>query len=189
VAIVLLLLLAAGCRTEDGGDAASAPVPAAARGPVPALSRGAGGGRGAVVDAVVRRVVDGDTLVAGIGDHDERVRLIGYDTPETVKPDTPVECFGPEASARLHALLPPGTPLRLERDAEERDVYGRLLAYAYRVGDGLFVNLAMTLDGYGATLTIPPDTAHAGSLAQAQAQARADRRGLWGSCAGPHVAR
>ncbi len=71
----------------------------------------------------------------------EKVRLIGIDTPETKKPDTPVQCFGPEASAYTAALVPVGTKVHLERDAEARDVYGRLLAYVYRADDGLFVNL------------------------------------------------
>src|SRR6476469_2975663 len=78
--------------------------------------------------ATVTRVVDGDTIVVRIGGRDENVRVLGIDTPETHKPDTPVECYGPEASNRLVALLPAGTVVRLVRDVESRDRYGRLLA-------------------------------------------------------------
>jgi micrococcal nuclease len=93
--------------------------------------------------ARVVRVVDGDTIVVSLAGREERVRYIGVDTPETVKPGAPVECFGKKASARNKALLPPGTEVRLDRDAEERDRYGRLLAYVYRARDGLFVNASL----------------------------------------------
>jgi micrococcal nuclease len=93
--------------------------------------------------ATVVRVIDGDTIVVHIGERDENTRLLGIDTPETHKPNTPVECFGPEASDRMAALLPPGTVVRLVRDVEARDRYGRLLAYVYRDGDGLFVDRTM----------------------------------------------
>src|SRR5690348_2856653 len=93
--------------------------------------------------ATVVRVVDGDTIVVHINGSDETVRILGIDTPETHKPDTPVECFGPQASDRMTALLPKGTTVRLVRDVEARDRYGRLLAYVYRDSDGLFVDLTM----------------------------------------------
>src|SRR5438132_8306846 len=83
--------------------------------------------------AAVERVVDGDTIIVHIGGRRERVRLIGIDTPESVKPNTPVQCFAIEASNRTKALLPPGTPVRLVADVEQRDKYKRLLAYVYRV--------------------------------------------------------
>ena len=98
--------------------------------------------------ATVARVIDGDTIVVRIAGSEEHVRLLGIDTPETHKQDTPVECFGPEASDRMNALLPAGTTVRLVRDVEARDRYGRLLAYVYRDRDGLFVDLAMVTDGY-----------------------------------------
>src|SRR5690606_33140732 len=91
-----------------------------------------------VANAFVVRIVDGDTIVADIDGRRTTVRLIGIDTPETVKPDSPVECFGPEASAYIGTLLDAGTPIRVERDAEARDDYGRLLAYIRRAADGLF---------------------------------------------------
>jgi micrococcal nuclease len=137
--------------------------------------------------ATVVRVIDGDTIVVRIGGHDENVRLIGIDTPETHKPDTPVECFGPEASARMAQLLPVGTPVRLERDTEARDRYGRLLAYVYRSSDDLFVERTMLDEGYAGALDIPPNSAHRADLGAAAAAARAAARGLWPVCGGNHV--
>ena len=139
--------------------------------------------------ATVIRVVDGDTIEVRIGGADVHVRLLGIDTPETHKEDTPVECFGPEAAAQLATLLPPGTVVRLVRDVESRDRYDRLLAYVYRDRDSLFVDLAMVSDGYAGTLTISPNIAHRGELAAAAADARAAGRGLWKACGGNHVPR
>ncbi len=98
--------------------------------------------------ATLVRVVDGDTIVVSVAGRDERVRLIGIDTPESVKPGSAVECFGKEASGHLASLLPEGTVVRLVGDVEQRDRYGRLLAYVYREADGLFVNAAMARDGF-----------------------------------------
>jgi len=152
---------------------------------------GVGFGAAQQVRTTIVRVVDGDTVVVAIADaegKDEKVRLIGIDTPETKKPNTPVECYGPEASTRLHELLPEGTAVTLDRDAEERDVYGRLLAYVHRTDDGLFVNEAMVDDGFASTLTIAPNVAHVEQFRAGADAARAQRRGLWGACAGPHAA-
>ena len=137
-------------------------------------------------NALVVRVVDGDTVVVSIGDAEENARLIGIDTPETKRPDTPVECFGPEASDRLGALLPPGTPIRLELDEEPRDRYGRLLVYLYRSGDDVLVNEAMAREGLADELSIAPNTALAPRFAAAVDAARADRTGLWGACPDGH---
>jgi endonuclease YncB( thermonuclease family) len=146
-------------------------------------SRAASGSDGA---ATVVRIIDGDTIVAKVEDTEEHVRLIGIDTPETHKPGTPVECYGPEASAHLAELIPPGSRVRLERDRDARDVYGRLLAYVYR-DDGLFLELAMVRDGFAGPLAIAPNTAHRAALDGAAASARAAGLGLWGACGGFHV--
>lgn len=132
--------------------------------------------------AVVVHVDDGDTIDVLLDGERVRVRLIGIDTPETKKPDTPVQCFGPEASAFTEATLPEGTEVRLERDAEARDPYGRLLAYVYRASDGLFVNRALADGGFARELSIAPNTAHADEFADAVTAARKARTGLWGAC-------
>ena len=132
-------------------------------------------------NATLDRVVDGDTIDVIVDGVEERVRLIGIDTPETKKPNTPVECFGPEASAFTESLLPEGTPLYLERDVEPRDPYDRLLAYVY-LTDGTFVNLQIVRQGYAQVLTIPPNVAHSTEFVQAARDAEAADAGLWGGC-------
>jgi micrococcal nuclease len=140
-------------------------------------------GQGRVV-----RVIDGDTVVVQLSSGEEHVRLIGIDTPETHKPGTPVECFGPEASARMSALLPAGTSVRLERDAEARDRYGRLLAYVFKASDGSMVERTMLDEGMAAPLAIAPNVAHRAEFDQAAAEAQQKGLGLWRACGGPHVA-
>jgi micrococcal nuclease len=136
-------------------------------------------------NATVERVVDGDTIVVDVdGGGEERIRLIGVDTPESVKPDSPVECFGAEASTFTASLLPEGTRVRLERDVEARDDYGRLLAYVYRAEDAMFVNLELVEQGYAQPLTIPPNVAHAEQFVAASRRAEAADRGLWSACGG-----
>ncbi|MEN9506634.1 MAG: hypothetical protein RI958_2560 [Actinomycetota bacterium] len=141
-------------------------------------------GETVAANAVVADVVDGDTLSVRIDGQTEPVRLIGIDTPETVRPNSPVECFGPEASERTRQLLPPGTRVSLVRDLEARDHYGRLLAYVYRASDGLFVNLALVDEGYATVLTFPPNTTHSRAFVAAASSAQRRSLGLWGACAG-----
>jgi len=139
----------------------------------------AAGGR---ASARLERVIDGDTIVADVEGHEERIRYIGIDTPETVKPNTAVQCFGPQAhdlNARL--LGGEGTPLTLRFDRELRDRYGRLLAYVFRA-DGLFVNARLITAGAARTLPIAPNTARAAQLSGLQHDARTAGRGLWGAC-------
>jgi endonuclease YncB( thermonuclease family) len=137
--------------------------------------------------ATVVEVIDGDTLVIDLAGGDEHVRLIGIDTPETVAPDRPDECFGAEASHHLTDLAPPGTALRLERDVEARDQYDRLLAYAYRDRDGLFLNLAQVAGGFAEPLAYPPNTAHRADFERAAREARVAGVGLWTACGSADV--
>lgn len=135
--------------------------------------------------ATVVAVIDGDTIDVEIGGREERVRLIGIDTPETKRPDTPVECFGPEASAFTATLLPPGTTVRIDRDIVGRDDYGRLLGYVHLQGDdgaSTFVNLEIIRMGYARPLTIAPNDTYAGDFARAARDAEADDLGLWSAC-------
>lgn len=153
-----------------------------------AVAAACGGGGGGAVErgeATVVSVTDGDTIRVRLAGVEEKVRLIGIDTPETRGPGGLRECFGREASGRTKDLLPEGTPVRIERDVEARDRYDRLLAYVYRREDGLFVNLALARDGYAAVLTIPPNVAHAEEFRAAVADARQAGRGLWSACGGP----
>jgi micrococcal nuclease len=131
--------------------------------------------------ARVVRVVDGDTVVVRTAGHDERVRYIGVDTPESVKPGTPVQCFAKAASAENRRLVE-GQEVRLVGDAEARDRYGRMLAYVYRKRDGLFVNAELVRRGYAKPMTIPPNVAHALELRRLAMTARREGRGLWSRC-------
>jgi micrococcal nuclease len=133
-------------------------------------------------EAVVVEVVDGDTIAVEVAGRREDVRLLGIDTPETVHPTKPVECFGPEASAQTEQLLPPGTRVRLERDVEPRDHYGRLLAYVHRVDDDLFVNRSLVDGGFADVLIIEPNHAYAGDLRAARAEADRAGKGRWSAC-------
>ncbi len=129
--------------------------------------------------ATVTRVVDGDTVEARIGGKIEDVRLIGVDTPETVKPGTPVQCFGPRASRFTHELLE-GRSVRFVFGVERRDQYRRLLAYAH-LGDR-FVNAILVRRGLARTLTISPNDRYAPLLRQLEIEAARAGRGLWGAC-------
>jgi micrococcal nuclease len=162
--LALLLVLAVAAYTATAGD-------------------GSGGApdRGSGSEGQVVRVVDGDTIHVRVGGQREKVRYIGVDTPESVKPGTPVECFAKMASA-FNAQLVAGEKVRLVRDAEARDRYGRLLAYVYRARDGLFVNAALVRGGYAVALTIRPNVAHADEFRDLAASARRKGRGLWSSC-------
>ena len=127
----------------------------------------------------VTRVVDGDTVEVQIGGREEDVRYIGVDTPETVKPEEPVQCFGPEASDFNHRLVEQKW-VRLIFDEERRDVYGRLLAYVYL--EDRFVNAELVRRGFARTLTILPNDRYAGRFQRLQMAAARAGRGLWGAC-------
>jgi micrococcal nuclease len=136
---------------------------------------------------VVTHPVDGDTVDVAIGGGEERVRLIGIDTPESVAEDRPVECFGPEAKARLAELLPEGTEVRLERDVEARDRFGRLLAYVFRAEDELHVNLVLVEEGFAEARRFEPNTTRQAELDRAEDEAKAAQRGLWPACGSTDV--
>jgi micrococcal nuclease len=129
--------------------------------------------------AFVVRAVDGDTIEARIDGRIEDVRYIGVDTPETVKPGTPVQCFGHRASDFDRRLVE-RRRLRLVFGVERRDVYGRLLAYAY-IGH-TFVNAALVRRGLARTLAIPPNTLHEALFERLELGAARAGRGLWSAC-------
>lgn len=129
--------------------------------------------------AYVTRVVDGDTIEVLIGGRREDIRYIGVDTPETVKPNTPVQCFGPRASKANHHLVE-HRKVRLVFGAERRDVYGRLLAYVYL--KRRFVNAMLVKKGLARSLTIPPNDRFAPLFQRLEMNAARAGRGLWGAC-------
>jgi endonuclease YncB( thermonuclease family) len=129
--------------------------------------------------AYVLRAVDGDTIEVLTGGEREDVRYIGIDTPETVKPDTPVQCFGPRASAFNHGLVE-RKRVRLDFGVERRDVYGRLLAYVH-LGDR-FVNAELVRGGLARSLTIPPNDRFAPLFRRLELRASRAGKGLWGAC-------
>jgi micrococcal nuclease len=129
--------------------------------------------------AYVTRVVDGDTIEARFDGGVEDVRYIGVDTPETVKPGAPVECFGARASRFNHRLVE-HRRVRLVFGVERRDVYGRLLAYVH-LGER-FVNAELVRRGLARTLTIPPNDRFAPLFARLERGAARAGRGLWGAC-------
>jgi micrococcal nuclease len=127
----------------------------------------------------VADVVDGDTIEVLVNGTEEDVRYIGVDTPESVKPGAPVECFGPEAS-EFNERLVSGERVRLDFGPERRDDYGRLLAYVY-VGDR-FVNAELVRRGYATTLEIAPNDQFADLFDRLEQDAGNAGRGLWGAC-------
>ena len=164
-----LVVLAAACGGSSAAPSSTTPNPSGAT---------------LEANASVARVIDGDTIEADIGGTKERIRLIGIDTPETKKPNTPIQCYGPEASDFTKHTLPVGTPILVVRDLEARDDYGRLLGYVYRSSDGLFVNLELAVEGFARPLTFHPNDAHAAEFVAAARAAEAADLGLWGSCSG-----
>lgn len=134
--------------------------------------------------ATVIEVIDGDTLRLDISGVRESVRLIGINTPETKHPTKGVECFGPQASAFAEQLLPPGTQLRIERDAEARDTYRRLLLYVFlptSAGER-FVNLELVARGFAVPLSIEPNVRYRDRFIDAAFDAQQHSRGLWRAC-------
>ena len=149
-----------GCSEEDfsagGGPAAtSARVPADAE------------------PARLTRHTDGDTFhLSGIG----KVRLIGIDTPEVYGEQ---ECFGGRASSFVERTVPVGAPVRYRLGVEERDRYGRALAYVW-LDDGRFLNRMLVARGFAQALTVPPNVEYEDILVRAARSAREAGRGLWG---------
>jgi micrococcal nuclease len=155
LAILVIVLVTGG---DSGDEAPGDPTPATVR---------------------VTRVVDGDTIEVDYRGHSEDVRYIGVDTPESVKPDTPVQCYALAAS-HFNERLVDGEEVRIDFDAEPRDVYGRLLAYVH-LGK-TFVNAELVRRGYARTLTIPPNNQFAALFDRLEQTAADAGRGLWGEC-------
>lgn len=134
----------------------------------------------------VVRVVDGDTLKVSMDGNEETVRLIGINTPETVDPRRPVECFGKEASSRMKEMAQ-GKLVYVETDVSQgmRDTYGRLLAYVY-LEDGQMLNRKMIAEGYAYEYTYLAPYTYQAEFRQLQNLARVSKYGLWSdtTCSG-----
>lgn len=134
-------------------------------------------------EALVRRVVDGDTIEVEDRSGRERVRYIGIDTPETVDPRRPVGCFGKSASDENKKLVGDAVVL-LEKDISEKDRYGRILRYVYVELDGekVFVNDYLVRNGFAVARTFPPDVRFESQFRDAEREAREGVLGLWKEC-------
>jgi micrococcal nuclease len=133
----------------------------------------------------VSRVIDGDTIDVEKDGVSVRVRLIGVDTPETVDPRRPVQCFGKEASLRAQELLE-GKFVRLETDPSQGfyDKYKRMLVYVY-LANGTFFNRVMISEGYAHEYTYRLPYRYQTEFKAAERTAREEKKGLWadGVCA------
>lgn len=134
--------------------------------------RDGGDQSGATVSDIVVRVVDGDTVVLRSAG---KSRLIGVDTPEVFgRPG----CFGEEASAFAKQTLRPGIPVKVERDVESSDRYGRSLVYL-TLPDGRSFNELLVDEGFAVPLPIAPNVRYAGRFRELASRAREQRTGLW----------
>ena len=129
----------------------------------------------------IAHFVDGDTIAVDMDGQVETVRFIGIDTPETHKPNTPVQCYGPEAAAYTKSLIG-SSSVRLQADNLDtnRDRYGRLLRYVY-LPDGTLVENKLVSQGYAFAYTQFPFEKKQ-QFTDDQAQAKAAAKGLWGTC-------
>jgi micrococcal nuclease len=184
--------LAVGCVPADEATSSPRDVRASAAAPAstssgtvstvpPAAAAESFRPTGPTETATVVRIVDGDTIIVRLAGTDVRLRYIGMDTPETVKPGTPVQWMGPEASA-ANARLVEGRTVVLEKDVSETDRYGRLLRYVWLVdGDRwTMVDLELVRLGFAQVETDPPDVKYADLFVVARRAARAASLGLWG---------
>jgi endonuclease YncB( thermonuclease family) len=124
----------------------------------------------------VTRVVDGDTIYVQMGDRIEKVRYIGIVTPEIHHPTKGMQPYG-DAAHLANARLVDGKWVHLVLDAQQRDSFGRLLAYVY-LGNR-FINAELVWQGYAEASTHPPNVRYADYFVNLQRQAREARRGLW----------
>lgn len=177
--------LAAPVPTAVSPDPSGRPAPAdRLTGADPVLPLPAG-----AQEAVVDRHIDGDTLALrglAVGPvlsstSQLRVRLLEIDTPETKQPGNPVQCYGPEASARLAALAPVGTRVYVVADRQRTDRYGRDLLYLWDA-QGASINLSLVDGGFAKTVLYAPNDRYITVLRAAESAAKTAGRGLWGAC-------
>ena len=138
--------------------------------------------------STVERVIDGDTIVVLMNGRDTTIRLIGLDTPETVDPRKPVQCFARAASDKAKSMLTPGMTIRLETDPSQgtTDKYGRTLAYVFVPCENqiltqckILFNEYMIAQGYGHEYTFDLPYKYQVQFKAAETNAREAKRGLW----------
>jgi len=133
---------------------------------------------------IVTKVIDGDTIEATRNGITLKIRYIGVDTPETVKPNTPVQCFGEEAS-NFNKQLVMGKKVRLESDTGDEDRFNRKLRYVYIAegnSSGAMVNELLISEGYATLETVPPNTKYVEKFKEEEKKAREAGKGLWSKC-------
>lgn len=177
-AAVAVLLLAAACSDETATT--STPSAETSRSPSssPAAARASSTLPPGLTSAMVTRVVDGDTIEVEIGGREFTLRYIGINTPETVDPRRPVECFGQESSD-FNKQLVLGKSVGLEKDVSETDAFGRLLRYVWLNGE--MVNATLVREGYAQASAYPPDVRYQDVFSSLQTEAAGAGRGLWGA--------
>ncbi len=198
-AVAMFLALGAGCSSSPSHQPSSAPPATSqpiASSPAPSNRAtmvapvGASSGLTRPSDALgpyrITDVVDGDTDRVSIGGRSVKLRLIGIDTPETKHPSKPVQCFGPQASARAEQLLA-GRSVWIQYDASQnrRDLYGRDLVYVWLDAHTMF-NEVMVRTGYAHEYTYDQPYRYQSQFRAAEVKAKAARLGLWSrqTCAG-----
>jgi micrococcal nuclease len=169
-AVVVALLVATG--SVGCGSPESGPAPVVPDQPEPPAG---------AFPATVERVVDGDTFVASRAGRSLRVRLIGINAPESVQPDAPVECYGPESARALAKLLPPGTRLMAAYQGKpEQDRFGRELWDVWL--DGRFLQAELVSRGSARARVYRPQARYADVLERLGEDARQARVGLFATC-------
>lgn len=140
--------------------------------------------RGDFQRVTVVRVVDGDTVKVASHELVRTVRILGVDTPETVKPHTPVQCYGPQASQETKRLLPPNTMATLRFEGPTEDHYHRLLAFV-STASGEDVSEQLASGGFARVYPMSSryHVAETPRLLALQAAAKQRGVGLWGACA------
>jgi micrococcal nuclease len=144
--------------------------------------------RDGVESAVVRRVVDGDTVELEDG---RKVRLLNMDTPETVKENTPVMCYGYEASQFTKKILT-GKNIQMVSDKEKTDKFGRHLRLIFLSGQDISkvensINYELALNGYARVREYKPNVQFEPIMREAESKAKRNRVGVWGACQKPFV--
>ena len=128
----------------------------------------------------IKHFVDGDTIIVDMNGTDETIRFIGVDTPETHKPNTPVQCYGPMAAAYTASRIGQGrVRLVADRLTTNRDRYDRLLRYVV-LEDGTTLNKELVDKGYGFAYDFP--FARNQEFHDAMNSAQKSKTGLWGNC-------